>query len=144
MDDPIWFGEPDVGLLNQQRQHTLCEALDISLTQIGPNFVCGKMPVDGRTVQNIGLLHGGASVALAETLGSIGAYLTIDPEHFICVGQEVSASHLRSVATGWVTGKASPIHLGNSQQVWEIRIEDDKKRLSCISRLTVAIRRKRQ
>jgi len=97
------------------------------------------MPVDARTWQPYGLLHGGASVTLAETLGSVGANCVVDDSRFFCVGQEINANHLRGVRSGRVTGTARPIHVGGRSQVWEIRIEDDKGRLACISRLTLAV-----
>jgi len=100
------------------------------------------MPVDHRTHQPYGLRHGGASVALAETLGSVGAALTLDPDQFICVGMEINANHLRSVRSGTVTGTATPLHRGSSSQVWEIKIHDDHGKLVCISRLTVAVLKK--
>ena len=102
------------------------------------------MPVDHRTKQPYGLLHGGASVALAETLGSVGAALTIDPLKAICVGQEINANHLRSVKDGLVTGIAKPIHIGANSQVWEIKIYDAREKLVCISRLTVAVLKSRE
>jgi len=105
--------------------------------------VRGTMPVDARTHQPYGLLHGGASVALAETLGSVGAAMVIDPEKFICVGQEINANHLRGVKQGLVTGITRPVHIGNNSHVWEIRIYDEQERLVCISRLTVAILQRR-
>ncbi len=101
------------------------------------------MPVDHRTVQPAGLLHGGASVALAESIGTIGAYLTVDPEQFDCVGIEVNANHVRSKKEGLVTGTARPVYRGRTSQVWDIRIEDEQQRLVCISRLTVAVVKKR-
>jgi 1,4-dihydroxy-2-naphthoyl-CoA hydrolase len=97
------------------------------------------MPVDDRTRQPFGLLHGGASVALAESLGSIGAALVIDPDKFLCVGQEINANHIRGVKEGFVIGTARPVHLGRRSHVWEIRIVDEQDKLVCISRLTVAI-----
>jgi 1,4-dihydroxy-2-naphthoyl-CoA hydrolase len=97
------------------------------------------MPVDHRTVQPYGLLHGGASCVLAETLGSVASSLVINPDKFICVGIEINANHVRSVREGFVTGICTPIHLGASTHVWDIRIHDDNERLICVSRLTVAI-----
>ena len=97
------------------------------------------MPVDHRTRQPFGLLHGGASVALAETLGSVAANYCVDMTRFYCVGQEINANHLRAVRSGRVTGTARPIHLGGRSQVWDIRIEDEAGRLSCVSRLTMSV-----
>ncbi len=141
---PIWFNKnltlkdiPNWG------KNTMSEHLGIKFTEVGEDFLKATMPVDERTRQPYELLHGGASIALAETLGSIGSALVIDTELYNCVGLEVNANHIRSASEGLVTGIASPIHLGNSTHVWDIKIYDDKERLLCISRLTVAILRKR-
>ena len=120
-------------------KNTLAEALGIEVTAIGMDSVTLRMPVDHRTHQPMGILHGGASVALAETAGSIAANGTIDHQKQVCVGMEINANHLRPVRTGYVTGVACPIHLGKSTQVWEIKISDDKGKLVCISRLTIAV-----
>jgi 1,4-dihydroxy-2-naphthoyl-CoA hydrolase len=136
----IWFHK---GLTVEQFQHlgknTLGEHLGMQFTEIGDDFIRGTMPVDHRTHQPYGLLHGGASVALAETLGSVGAALTVDHEKFICVGLEINANHVRSVRSGVVTGTAKPIHIGATTQVWDIRITDERDKLVCVSRLTVAV-----
>jgi uncharacterized protein (TIGR00369 family) len=117
----------------------MAEFLGIEYTEVGPDYVCAKMPVDARTKQPMGLLHGGASVALAETLGSIGAFCTIDSEKQQCVGLDINANHLRGVTGGYVYGKAAALHLGRTTQVWEIRITDEAGKLVCISRLTMAV-----
>ncbi|MEG3192866.1 hotdog fold thioesterase [Lysobacter sp. D1-1-M9] len=114
------------------------EPLGIVFTEIGPDFLRATMPVDARTRQPYGLLHGGASVLLAETLGSTGGNLCV-PEGRACVGVEINANHLRAVREGIVTGTARPLHVGGRTQVWEIRIEDAADRLVCISRLTLAV-----
>lgn len=139
----IWF-HPDLDPEKIQPlfKNTLGEHLGMRFTEVGSNFIRATMPVDHRTHQPYGLLHGGASVALAETLGSAGAAQTLDPEKFICVGIEINANHLRSVRSGLVTGTATPIHRGASTQVWEIKIHDDHGKLTCISRLTVAVLKK--
>lgn len=139
----IWF-HPDLDpeKIQPLSKNTLSEHLGMLFTEVGSNYLKATMPVDHRTHQPYGLLHGGASVALAETLGSVGAALTLDPEKFICVGMEINANHLRSVRSGLVTGTATPIHRGASSQVWEIKIHDDHGKLTCISRLTVAVLRK--
>lgn len=124
-------------------KNTMGDHLGIRFSELGENFLKATMPVDERTKQPYGLLHGGASVALAETLGSIGAALVIDPELFICVGQEINANHLRGVKGGLVTGITTPIHIGASSHVWEIKIYDEAQKLVCISRITVAILKKR-
>ena len=116
--------------------------LGIVFTEIGPDFVRATMPVDARTRQPYGLLHGGASVLLAETLGSTAGNLCVEPGE-LCVGIEINANHLNAVREGQVTGTARPLHVGRRTQVWEIRIEDDPGRLVCVSRLTLAVIAKR-
>jgi 1,4-dihydroxy-2-naphthoyl-CoA hydrolase len=139
----IWF---DAGFsladLNGLGKNTMGDHLGIEWTELGPDYISARMPVDHRTRQPYGLLHGGASVALAETLGSVGAAKTVDDSKFIAVGLEINANHVRSARDGFVTGTARPIHRGSSTQVWDIRITDEKERLICISRLTVAILKK--
>ena len=121
---------------------TMVEHLGIKITDVGQGFISGKMPVDERTKQPFGLLHGGASVALAETLGSIGAGLQVDQSVHSVVGIEINANHLKSVKTGWVFGKALAIKLGRKIQVWEIEIKDEQDNLVCKSRLTLAVIKK--
>lgn len=136
----IWF--KDLSLEDIQRtpsQKDLTHALGIEFTDIGPDYLSGTMPVDERTRQPYGLLHGGASVALAETLGSFGCYLTLNPKTHYNVGLEINANHIRSVRDGVVTGTARPVHMGRTTAIWEIRIVDERDRLVCISRLTLAI-----
>lgn len=135
----IWHQGIDLARVNGWRAGTLMEALDIRITAFGDDWLAGTMPVDHRTHQPYGLLHGGASVALAETLGSTAAMLTLDPDKYRTVGLDINANHLRSVRSGLVTGTARPFHRGRSTQVWEIRIEDDAAQLVCISRLTMAV-----
>jgi len=135
----IWFRPFTLEELERGSAGGLAAHLDIQFTEIGPDYLRGTMPVDARTVQPFGLLHGGASVVLAETLGSVASNCCIDSTRFYCVGQEVNANHLRSARSGRVTGTARPIHLGNRSQVWDIRIEDEQGRLTCIARLTVAV-----
>lgn len=118
---------------------TMIERIGIAITEIGDDYLRGTMPVDARTHQPYGLLHGGASVALAETLGSFGAMMCADAATQLAVGLEINANHVRGVSGGVVTGTARPIHLGRQTQVWDIRIEDERARLVCIARLTVAI-----
>ena len=134
-----WFRPYTLEELDRQSQGCMVELLDIRFTEIGPDYVRATMPADARTWQPFGLLHGGASVTLAETLGSVGANCVVDNSKFFCVGQEINANHLRGVRSGRVTGTARPIHVGGRSQVWEIRIEDEKGRLACISRLTLAV-----
>jgi 1,4-dihydroxy-2-naphthoyl-CoA hydrolase len=135
----IWRGTPSLEQLNARHESTLLRTLDIVFTELGDDFVRGTMPVDERTHQPYGLLHGGASVALAETLGSTGANLCVDQDRHLCVGQEINANHLRSVRRGLVTGTARPVHLGGRSQVWGIEIRDEAGALVCISRLTMAV-----
>ena len=135
----IWKTTPSLDQLNAMRANSMIGTLDIRITEIGDDYVRGTMPVDARTHQPYGLLHGGASVSLAETLGSICAMQCCDPKTERAVGLDINANHVRAVASGIVTGTARPLHVGRSTQVWEIRIEDDAGKLVCISRLTVAI-----
>lgn len=135
----IWNSRPDLSTLNALSDNTLVDHLGIEIVEIGDDYLKATMPVDYRTHQPMGLLHGGASVALAETLGSIGAYLCIDSSQHSCVGLEINANHLRPVRKGLVTAVATPIRLGKMTQVWEIRVYDDRDHLVCISRLTMAV-----
>ena len=135
----IWFTTVTPEQLNLTRRETMVSNLGIEFTEVGEDSLSARMPVDARTIQPFGMLHGGASVALAETLGSVAASLTIDTTQKIPVGMEVNANHLRPVTSGWVYGMVRPVHLGGMTQVWEIRINDEQGRLVCISRLTLAI-----
>jgi 1,4-dihydroxy-2-naphthoyl-CoA hydrolase len=139
----IWF-DPGITVdqLNPLSKDTMGGHLGIEFTEIGDDFLKGRMPVDQRTRQPYGLLHGGASVALAETLGSVGAAFVVDRRQYNTVGLEINANHLRGVREGFVTGVARPLHLGKTTQVWEIRIHDEREKLICVSRLTVAIIKK--
>jgi 1,4-dihydroxy-2-naphthoyl-CoA hydrolase len=140
----IWFKKDiDVEKLNQFSVNTMNELLGIKITEIGENYLKGTMPVDKRTHQAYGILHGGASAALAETLGSVGSVIVVDPEKYICVGVEINANHIRSVRDGIVTGTALPLHLGASSHVWEIKITDKNDKLVCVSRLTVFVKAKK-
>jgi 1,4-dihydroxy-2-naphthoyl-CoA hydrolase len=120
-------------------KNTMVEHLGIEITETGADYLCGKMPVDQRTHQPMGLLHGGASVVLAETLGSIGAALQVDLSKKACVGLEINANHVRGVKEGWVYGRATALHIGRKTQVWETKITTETGDLVCISRMTVAI-----
>ena len=121
-------------------KENMCDHLGIEITEVGDDFLRGTMPVDRRTIQPMGLLHGGASVVLAETLGSIAANLCSEDGTY-CVGLEINANHLRSATSGTVTGTTRPIHIGRSTQVWEINIEDEQGRPTCISRITLAAKK---
>ncbi len=135
----IWHDEQTLEALNAARHGTLIHHLDIIFSEIGDEFVRASMPVDERTKQPYGLLHGGASVVLAETLGSTGASMCVDGSRFVCVGQEINANHVRAVRRGHVTGTARPVHMGGRTQVWSIEIVNDSQELVCISRLTIAV-----
>jgi 1,4-dihydroxy-2-naphthoyl-CoA hydrolase len=135
----LWKAPTDLDLIRRWQKDTLDSALGIEITEIGVDYVRGTMPVDARTRQPFGLLHGGASVALAETLGSTAANLCLEPGKEVAVGLEINANHLRAVNAGTVTGTARPIHVGRSTQVWDIRIENEAGRMTCIARLTMAV-----
>jgi 1,4-dihydroxy-2-naphthoyl-CoA hydrolase len=140
----IWF-KKDLSLSNLHplSQNTMSEFLGIEWTELGDDYIKAKMPVDHRTKQPYGLLHGGASCVLAETIGSVASAMVIDHERFLCVGLEINANHIRGAREGFVSGIATPLHLGSSTHVWDIKIYDDQEKLICVSRLTVAIINKR-
>ncbi len=135
----IWKQPPDLAAINGWSKQTMMETLGIEITAFGEDWLSGTMPVDHRTHQPYGLLHGGASVVLAETLGSTAAMLTLDPGAQLAVGLDINANHIRGVRSGVVTGTARALHLGRTTQVWEIRIVDEAERLVCMSRLTMAV-----
>jgi 1,4-dihydroxy-2-naphthoyl-CoA hydrolase len=135
----IWRNRRTIEELNGNAKGTLAENLGILFTEIGADFVRGTMPVDTRTVQPYGLLHGGASVALAETLGSTGAAMCVDAAEYQVVGQEINANHVRAARAGLVTGTARAVHMGGRTHVWSIEIVNDAQKLVCISRLTMAV-----
>lgn len=135
----IWKQSTDLAHINGWSRGTMMEALDIRLTAVGDDWLQGTMPVDPRTRQPFGLLHGGASVVLAETLGSTASMLTLDPTTHLAVGLDINANHVRGVREGLVTGTAKAVHLGRTTQVWEIRIEEGSGKLVCLSRLTMSV-----
>lgn len=135
----LWKQQTDLDTMNGWNTDTAAQSLGIRFTEVGEDFLRGTMPVDGRTRQPFGLLHGGASVLLAETLGSLAANLCLDPAQEVAVGLDINANHLRAVQTGTVTGTARALHIGRTTQVWEIRIVTDADELSCIARLTMAV-----
>ena len=135
---PIWKTIATVEDLNAHLTGTMCEHVDIRITEVGKDFLRGTMPVNEKTQQHMGIVHGGASCVLAETLGSIAAYLCVEPGHH-CVGLDINANHIRPGKAPYLTGTASPLHVGRKTQVWEIRITDIDDKLVCISRLTVAV-----
>lgn len=136
---PIFNPGVTVEILNKMSGNTLVTHLGIEFTQVGEDFIEAKMPVDHRTHQPLGLLHGGASVSLAETLGSVGAACCIDITKQYCVGLEINANHIKSVRDGFVYGVTRPIHVGKKTHVWEIKITNEAKELVCLSRITMAI-----
>ena len=135
----IWFKPYTIEEVQQRGKATMVEHIGIVITELGENFLKGIMPVDHRTVQPMGILHGGASAALAETLGSLAANLVVDSNKKYCVGLDINANHIRAAKKGLVTGIAKPLHLGSSTQVWSIEIFDEENKLVCISRLTMAV-----
>ena len=139
----IWFKPYTLEDVDMRGKGTMVEHIGIKVTKLGDDFLSGTMPVDNRTTQPVGILHGGASAALAETLGSLAANLVVDDQKKYCVGLDINANHIRSVKKGLVLGTARPIHLGSSTQVWSIEIVDEENRLVCISRLTMAVLERR-
>ena len=136
----IWHQTPDPDYINQHMATgTIAERLGILMTEVGDDFITGTMPADARTFQPYGVVHGGANVVLAETLGSTAGGYVIDQSRFMCLAQDVSATHLRPVSSGLVTGTARPVHLGKRSHVWQMELFDDAGRLSCISKLILAI-----
>jgi len=135
----IWNDVPSLATANELSSRSLIGHLGIEFVEVGDDYLTARMPVDDRTRQPIGVLHGGSSVALAETLASWAAMFTVDSDQAYCVGMEINANHLRPVTSGWVTGVASPIALGRRSQVWEVRITDDEGQLVCVSRCTMAV-----
>ncbi|MEI8032200.1 MAG: hotdog fold thioesterase [Chlorobiaceae bacterium] len=140
----IYFAPVTAGEINDTQiiEGQMARHLGIAITEIGPDFMTASMPVDHRTIQRIGILHGGASLALAETVGSIAASYCVNRELFYIVGQEINANHIRPVSTGSVHATATPLHLGKNSQVWDIRIKNDEGKLVCVSRFTVAVLKK--
>ncbi len=137
----IWKIKPDLEILQDgiSKEH-ISEHIGIEFTEIGDDYITRKMPVDHRTRQPLGLLHGGASCVLAESIGSVAGSLCIDMNKQIVVGLEINANHIRGVREGYVFGTARPIHIGRSTQVWDIKIVNESKQLVCISRLTLAVK----
>jgi len=136
----IWFDKSlSVEKLRPIGINTMAEHLGIEWTEVGDNFIKAKMPVDHRTNQPYGLLHGGASCVLAETIGSVASAMVIDHSKFICVGLEINANHIRGIKSGFVIGTALPLHIGSTTHVWDIKLHDEDHKLICVSRLTVAI-----
>lgn len=140
----IWFNkELSIENFKQPDKGTMNDAIGIEFTEVGENFLKATMPVDHRTKQTYGLLHGGASCVLAETIGSIASAMVVDHNHYQVVGLEINANHVHSATRGYVTGVATPLHLGKSTHVWDIKIYNENDKMVCVSRLTVAIIEKR-
>jgi 1,4-dihydroxy-2-naphthoyl-CoA hydrolase len=135
----IWHTEFDLDDANRRGKDCAPGHLGIELIEAGDDYLKARMPVDQRTRQPAGMLHGGVSLVLAETLASWAAAHAVDPAKFHCVGQEINANHIRAVASGWVYGVARPIHLGRSSHVWDVRIHDEAEKLVCVSRVTMAV-----
>jgi 1,4-dihydroxy-2-naphthoyl-CoA hydrolase len=135
----IWHVATSPEFLTERGSKSLPGHLGIRITEIGPDYLRATMPVSAHTHQPFGVLHGGASVALAETAGSLAAMLCVDPQQYMCLGQEINANHLRAVSEGTVTATARPFHIGTRSQVWSIEIRDESDRLVCVSRLTMAV-----
>jgi 1,4-dihydroxy-2-naphthoyl-CoA hydrolase len=135
----IWKAPPDLALINRMRENTILGHLGIEVIEVGDDFLRATMPVDPRTHTPFGLLHGGASVVLAETLGSIASTLCVDLNEHAVVGLEVNANHVRGMRAGTVIGTVRPLHVGRSTHLWDIRLENEAGQLVCISRLTVAV-----
>ncbi|MBL4755680.1 MAG: hotdog fold thioesterase [Flavobacteriales bacterium] len=135
----IWYTENSLEAIRKMEQGNILEHLGIEIVEVGENFIKGKMPVDKRTHQPQGILHGGASVVLAESLGSVASNLVVDSSKDYAVGLEVNANHLRQVSRGYVHGIAKPIHIGRKSHVWSIEIVNDDGKLVCISRMTMMV-----
>lgn len=135
----IWFADFPLDDANRRGAGCANGHLGIELVEAGDDFLKGRMPVDARTRQPAGVLHGGVSVVFAETLASWAAAYVVDPARYHCVGQEINANHVRAVAEGWVHGVARPLHLGRSSHVWDVRISDERDKLVCVARVTMAV-----
>ena len=142
MTQPIWFKPIDLAALKRLHVDTMDGHLGVEITDFGPDWLAGRMPVGPRTLQPMGIVHGGASAVLAETLGSVAASEVVNPDEFFCVGQEINANHLRSARDGHVHGVARPFHIGRTSQVWGIELRNDAGQMTCVARLTMAVRRK--
>ncbi len=140
----IWYNKTvTVNDIKDIGNDTMAHFLGMEWIEIGGNFLKMRMPVNDKTKQPYGMLHGGASCALSETIGSVASALVIDREKFICVGLEINANHVKAAREGWVTANATPLHLGKTTHVWDIKIYDEEEKLICVSRLTVAILEKK-
>ena len=139
-----WFEEYTTKELNRFCENSMVDHLHILFTEIGADYLKAKMPVNSGTVQPMGLLHGGATAALAETIGSVAAFMSVDPQLFNCVGLEINCNHIKGISKGDVLGTGRPLHIGSKTQVWEIKITDEEENLVGVSRLTLAVITKKQ
>lgn len=135
----IWHKDIDISVVTNRSKNTMVDYLGVEFTDIGDDYMIARMPVDHRTRQPIGIMHGGASCFLAETVGSTAGNLCVDWDKFYCVGLDINTNHIRSIREGYVYGTAKPYHLGRSTQVWSIEIVDEEKRLISVNRLTMAV-----
>lgn len=142
MKNPVWFHPLSIEEVNRRIKNTLPAYLEITFTESGPQFLKAKMPIVAKTHQPMGIMHGGASAALAETVASAAANYCVDQSRFVCVGMELNINHLKPVKSGFVEATATPLHLGKTTQVWEIYVRDESDRLVSASRLTVAVLQK--
>ncbi len=139
----IWFAPVSLEEINRRASQSLCDHLAIEFIAIGDDYLTARMPVDVRTMQPMGILHGGASCVLAETVASAAANYCVDQSKQVCVGLEINVNHIRSVRGGFVLGKASPLHLGKTTQVWDIQMQNEQNQLTAVSRLTLAVLQKK-
>lgn len=135
----LWFKEYNIKDWAERSKNTIHDSLGIEILEVGEDFIKGRMPIDTRTFQPMGILHGGASVVLAESLGSIGSAMIVDPSKFYAVGQVISANHVRPGIKGFATGVAKPVHIGTRSHIWDIIITNDDQKPLCNVRLTMAI-----
>lgn len=138
----IWHRQPCLSAIKKMCENTIDNYLGIEIIDVGDNFLSGRIPVNSNTAQPFGIIHGGANIVLAESLGSIASAHVINSDTEICFGQEVNASHVRPVSSGFVTGTASPIHLGKRSHIWQIELKNDENKLSCFVKLTMAIKKR--
>lgn len=136
----IWFGNPSTADMSSMDEGTMVEHLGIELVEVKSNSLIGKMPVDHRTFQPMKILHGGASVVLAETLGSIASNFVVEPGVAMCVGLAINANHIRPVSSGYVYGEATAVHLGKTTHIWNIEIKNEQGKITCVCRLTMAVK----
>lgn len=139
MSTSIWYQQPNLDYINSLNKNTLGQNLGIEFIEVGDDFISATMPVDERTIQPFGLLHGGANVALAETLGSVASLCVIDKEAFIAVGIEINANHIKAVLSGKVKGVCRPLNISGRNHIWDIKIYNETNELSCVSRFTCTV-----